>query len=984
MVAAVASAQTAPDLHYETIRTPHLAVTFGPGLEGVARRAAGSAERAWAALARELHEPRGPVSIVVTDNYDTSNGYATTFPTNRIVIFARPTVDANTLKFLDDWVDLVVTHELTHIFHLDRTRGIWWLGQHLFGRNPALFPNGYSPSWLAEGIAVYYETRLTGAGRDAGTDFAAIARAHALAGTTPGPYDLSAASPRYPLGNLPYAFGAPLVQAAVAAGTMRAFVETSAIGLFPFLNDVHAKRAFGVSFADAYRRWADSVARAAHALAARVPPNTPLVADGWFSQRVRWHGDTSLMWGDGDPRALPALSEVSASGGPARVIRQRNSLDATSLLPNGWRVFAQEEFTDPYTQRTDLYLEHDGAVQRLTTGLRLTQPDARFCAIDPSVAGGPPLPAIYRQASSVVHVPSPICVVAVQLTPGEARLVEVRLTDGALEIAALTEPSAASLWSEPRWSRAGDRIVATHWMRGGESEIGILDRTGRVRSTFGRSRAVNGAPAWGRGDSTVLFTSDRSGRSAIYRADVASGALSLIADSPTALYESEPSPDGTRVATFELGHTGFDLTVLDAQVDGTPADSTSVLPPARGMTVATSDAPAKPYSAWRSALPVYWMPVVDEGFSGSYRVGGYTSGYDLVGRHSWQATITQDTKRNEPGFDFGYDFAGLGQPVVSLSGTGVWDHPLVPDSARQFLWPVARRKTIANAGLTFLRRRMRTAASLSVGGSYEWRDFHALSGAPFSLFAPGDRATLSKTYTYPSLFASVGFSNARQPAFALGPEDGFSVGATVRQRWRTDAPGLTRANSVVGVVAGYRAFELGSSAHHLLAVRVAGATEDANAATEFEVGGNSGTIVEVVPGLSIGDGRRTFFVRGFEPATLTGTRALGANAEYRIPIAFPGRSLGPLPFFLQRVSAVLFADAASAWCPTGGATSLVCPAPTLAREWLGSAGAELHLDAALALDNPYRLRLGFAVPTSARARFPSSGVAGYFSLGLPF
>ena len=136
--AARVTAQTAPDLHYETIRTAHLAVTFGPGLEDVARRAAGSGERAWAGLARELHEPRGPVSIVVTDNYDTSNGYATTFPTNRIVIFARPTVDANTLKFLDDWVDLVVTHELTHIFHLDRSRGAWWLGQKVFGRNPAL------------------------------------------------------------------------------------------------------------------------------------------------------------------------------------------------------------------------------------------------------------------------------------------------------------------------------------------------------------------------------------------------------------------------------------------------------------------------------------------------------------------------------------------------------------------------------------------------------------------------------------------------------------------------------------------------------------------------------------------------------------------------------------------------------------------------------------------------------------------------------
>lgn len=978
------AAQTAPDLHYQTIRTAHLEVTFAPGLEDVARRAAGSAERAWAGLSRELHEPRGPVSIVVTDNYDTSNGYATIFPTNRIVIFSRPTVDANTLKFIDDWVDLVVTHELTHIFHLDRSRGLWRLGQFVFGRNPFLFPNAYSPSWLSEGIAVHYESKLTGAGRDVGTDFGAVARAHALAGTTPGPHELSAASPLYPLGNVAYVFGSPLVEeVAAAGGTMREFVDVSAGRLIPFLLNTNAKRAFGTSFDGAYHRWADSVSRSARALAERVPARAPLVTGGWFGQRLRWDGDTALLWSAADPKSLPSLREVRATGGPVRVLAERTTNDATSVLPNGWRVFAQQDFTDPYNERADLYLEHGGAVRRLTTGQRLTQPDARFCAADAAAPAAGRTPAVVHLSASVSHLPSPICIIAVQLTPGEARLADVRVTDDAIEIRPLTEPSAASLWSEPRWSRAGDRIVATHWMRGGESEIGILDRTGGVVTTFGRSRAVNGSPAWGPQDLTVFFTSDRSGRSAIYRANVATRALALIADSPTALYESEPSPDGTRVATFQLGNDGYDLTVVDAQVAGTPADSTSVLLPARGMTVVTSDAPARAYSAWRSALPTYWTPLLDQGYAGAYRVGGYAGGYDLVDRHAWAASVTQDTKRNEPGFDFLYNFAGLGQPVLSVGASGVWDHPGVPDSARQFLLPVARHKTFADASVTVLRRRIRSAASLSLGGSYEWRGFRALDGVPFSRFSPANRASLAKTYTYPSLFASFAFSNARQPAFALGPEDGFSFSGTVRQRWRTDAADATRATSVVGAITGYRAFDFGGRAHHLLAVRVAGAGESAVSATEFEAGGNSGTIVQVVPGVTFGDGRRTFFVRGFEPATLIGSRALGGNAEYRFPISFPGSGLGALPVFLQRVSGVLFADAATAWCPAGSTTSPICPKAT-AREWLGSAGAELHFDAAVEYDQPYRLRLGFAVPTADRARFASAGIAGYVTLGLPF
>ena len=53
---------------------------------------------------------------------------------------------------------MVMTHELTHIFHLDRSRGIWALGQRIFGRAPYFFLNGYAPAWLTEGLAVYYES----------------------------------------------------------------------------------------------------------------------------------------------------------------------------------------------------------------------------------------------------------------------------------------------------------------------------------------------------------------------------------------------------------------------------------------------------------------------------------------------------------------------------------------------------------------------------------------------------------------------------------------------------------------------------------------------------------------------------------------------------------------------------------------------------------------------------------------------------------
>jgi len=49
------------------------------------------------------------------------------------------------LQTFDSWERLVIVHELTHVFHLDRSRGLWKTLQTLFGRVPGLFPNEYQP-----------------------------------------------------------------------------------------------------------------------------------------------------------------------------------------------------------------------------------------------------------------------------------------------------------------------------------------------------------------------------------------------------------------------------------------------------------------------------------------------------------------------------------------------------------------------------------------------------------------------------------------------------------------------------------------------------------------------------------------------------------------------------------------------------------------------------------------------------------------------
>jgi hypothetical protein len=114
--ASALSAQVDPRGRARTLRTEHFRVHFEPSHEALARRAAAYAELAWTQLASELAVPDVPIEVLVADNLDVSNGFATPFPTNRIVVYALPPQFVPELRHYDDWLQLVILHELAHIF----------------------------------------------------------------------------------------------------------------------------------------------------------------------------------------------------------------------------------------------------------------------------------------------------------------------------------------------------------------------------------------------------------------------------------------------------------------------------------------------------------------------------------------------------------------------------------------------------------------------------------------------------------------------------------------------------------------------------------------------------------------------------------------------------------------------------------------------------------------------------------------------------
>ncbi|MFL5501130.1 MAG: hypothetical protein ACJ79Q_07845, partial [Gemmatimonadaceae bacterium] len=876
--ARMAHAQLPPNENWRTLHTRHFRVHFTPTLEEEARRAAVNAERAYSELSTELVPPRGTIDLVVSDNVDYVNGYATPFPSNRIVVYAHPPTDASGLRKYDDWNALVVTHELTHIFHLDRSRGIWKFGQAIFGRNPLLFPNLYEPRWVLEGLAVYFESRLTGEGRLESSEHLMTARAAALAGRVPTMQELSAGTSAFPGGEVIYIYGSLMfdyLSRTRGPGTIRKFVERGSGSIIPFILTPSSRSAFGVSFQTAWKEWRDSLARQVGAPHDAMPGWHQITNAGWLALFPRWIGDTALTYGGDKAREMPAAYRVSLSG-HEQSLGRRNAPSPNVMMPDGGLLFSQPDYLDPYHIRDDLFVQRNGEQRRLTTGARLTTPDVR--------ADGE--------------------IVAVQAMPATTRL--VRVSSDGRRIDPVTRASLDVQWADPRWSPDGSKIVAVRQSRG-LSEIVILDAEGKTIDTFGATRAINSSPSWSPDGRRVYFSSERTGLPQIYFADLSTFVprVMRITDTQTGLFAPEVAPDRSQLATLLFAADGFHVGVAPlSTIAPVIADSTSISPrvgcdncldlvaglPPLG---AGDTSPSAPYSPWLSLLPRYWIPVFQSNSDDGTSFGAATSGSDIVRRHAYSLEVLRNNRFNENSAWLSYQYAGFGLPILDFNVSQDFSNGRVFGNVAGVSTDVGdlkERDRTVSLQASFVRPRFRTYSVVSIGGEIEKTDFATTPDTLLSHLP----AFYGEQRTDPAVIGSIGWSNAQRPGISISPEDGITLSASGRARWQNGTSGGA-TQSVIGAGTGFKSLDLPGFAHHVLALRGAAGITDEKSTDRFSAGGTSGTSLEVFPGYFLGGQRRTFGVRGYPAAAEEGIRAYSGALEYRAPLFAPSRGFRFIP-----------------------------------------------------------------------------------------
>ena len=1024
-----AAAQVPPDESWRMVETDHFRITFPDRLEELGRRAGELAEWAYRELTAQFREgPSGRIDVVLTDHSDFSNGFATIWPSNRIVLFARPPADHLALAYFDDWLELLITHELAHVFHLDYGGTLGRIFRTLLGRAQTsfTFPGVVVPGWVTEGVATWYESALTDAGRVLGTFHEMVLRTAMLEGRFESIGQAGGNSPQWPGGIRRYAYGSLFFDYLLdkhGRDGMAAFVEgvvrpTAQLWGAP-LNRA-GRHAFGVSLSSEWAAWTDQMRARVDRLDAELDGFGPISEPEALTRNARYGlhpapspDGNALIYLRSDGRSYPRLVVLSPDGGDPSTVTRTNNRTRFGVLPSGEIVFAQRDYADRYRVFSDLYLATvAGAVRRVTEGARLTAPSAE---------------------------PGGTWAVAVAEGGGTNGLARIDLRDGSIET--LVAPAIGTYWAYPAVSPDGRWIAASRWTER-RHDVVILDAAGRLVREVTGDRALDLAPAWSADGRYLVWSSDRTGilnilgaavdprtgavgqpvmltnvrtGAAFPSVDPAGGWLyfsgyhvdgwevervpfapeaSPPAPAPAPRFEETPPRDAGGTAPRDTGG-GVVAAGTEAQnVDGAAA-----------TTRRDSASAVRDYSPLSTLYPRYWVPVVREPVATApttvgdvevprtevlgYAVGGRTSGFDLVGRHAYDVGARVFTSGGRGEGDVSYEYRGLGNPTLGVTASQTWDDDGVrvrrptggAEGSPETFFVLERERRLATS-VRVRRPGVRTSTSLRFSAGLVRSDREVLDDA----LGLTDGYRLARPGSVQSEYAlSFSVSTARSHAFQLGNARGAALYLRARTRDDLDVPealagrsGVDRStDDLIGRLRAYLPLPGPGFAAPVLAVRASGGMARGPGAQTgyFAVGGASGEGLSL-PGIPTLAGGSVFLpVRGYETSTRSGRYAWSTTMELRVPLALVNRGLGTWPLHLDRLFGSAFLDGGNAWGGDASSSGADGPRPRP----LLSAGFEVSSDLLVLYGARLRLRAGVAVPLVER-----DGPRYYVRVGLPF
>lgn len=525
---------------------------------------------------------------MVLDSADFANGLASPIPFNYSMVFLSPPDEGELLQNRE-WLELVLTHELFHVVHLDMARGPMQGLRRVFGRLPFLFPNALQPGWIIEGLAVHAESQPErGYGRLGNSYFEGMMRAEATRGFR-SLAEVNAAGRGFPL-NRDYLYGAyffAFLQDRYGREALGTFIENYSDNVIPFRVHSNPLVATGKNM-DAlwneYHAWL--TARFAYA-PSNVQQGEVLVRD-WLVTNPTLTAGGTRWYIQGSGYTQPKVMRQERGGKPKalRPVEQDARLAAS---PEGRIVLAQPEICRNYNYYYDLYL--------LKNGERLTE-----CGR-------------YRYAAPL----------------DDGRIAAVRMDGGIAEVVIVGAEMlyrAAQDESVTGIAARGSSVVITTLR---EERWSVIEVTGARPEILVSDAAIKHSPRMGERDE-VFFVADygkvfnvwslRRGGALSRWTEAAHGVREISAPHGGEILLTTIEPDGDALRVYRLPDKPIEILAVGPAQPVQPKPATSI------------ETPDRPYSPWSSLLPRSWLPQIEIA-EGAVALGVFTFGQDALGKHQY-------------------------------------------------------------------------------------------------------------------------------------------------------------------------------------------------------------------------------------------------------------------------------------------------------------------------------------------------------------
>ena len=903
-----------PSLTWQTLHSKNFRVHFHDGLKQHAGRVADIAEDVHQRLSQYFSwQPKEPTDIVLMDEIDFANGYATPIPSNRIVLWLTPPEDG--LADYGPWLETLITHEYVHTLHIDKSEGVPAFFQHIFGRHPLFFPNIFQPSWLIEGIATFIETdEQRGIGRGQSSYFDMLMRMESLNGLKHW-RQVNQPIATWPTGIIPYLYGVEFYQfleQKFGEGDIRRWIENYSDNFIPFMVNSTMRKTFKEGLRPLWDEF-DQVLKQRYeaqqqaVIDAGIAEGVRRTRHGYLTGKARFIPTGDVIYARQDGLSETALYLLpKAQSEKAKKLIPLNGLASFDVSEDGNVVIAQPERIGNAKVYFDLYVYNlmSKRLKQITHGKR------------------------YRYATWGADGEQ---IVAVRFAAGEYA-VDLLDNQGQM-IRTVWQGTNGEIVSHIDWSPIDQSIVASVWRPKLGWNIELLSLDEGQWQFLTKDAAINMHPMYSQDGKLVLYSADYDGIFNIYQHDLQTKEVSKLTNVVSGAFHPAQGAKGGIVYTG-YSADGYDIHQLSPQ--NMVASRTEI---EEGVSYTHYEVPSlsddqwtiSSYQPYKSLIPTWWQPIFGMD-ANTVILGASTSGSDPLMRHIYSAALAYDTESGTAFGGVGYSYDGL-YPVLSVVANRGLSRETDDDGDLQKVRTSDYLQASVDLPFMFFKRQWALHTAIV---SDKEKDAHVEPGITREAGDTDVILGIGASYNSAKRFPlSVSVDDGRALSFRFEDSDVFNSdyqGKVKTLDWREFIP-------------------LGKE--HVIALRAV-AGEGESGSKRFQLGGSDSSNIYSVSPASVGMlfNQRDYPLRGYSDglSALRGHNMRLYSAEWRFPLRRIERGITAPPLAIDQISASVFYEMGKAWDEQSNE-----------QDYRSGSGLELYADTYIFYLFPVRFRLGYAV-----------------------